>query len=150
MADRLFKLMLASPDGWVTRDDAEYLVLPGVEGYLGILANHAPLMTAIGIGTMMYRDETGYEHILAIHDGFLEVSNNVATILADSAEEGTCIDLDRAQQALERSKLRLQEAADDPDIDSERARAAYRRALNRIKVCEICDIKPKVQDQTSL
>ncbi len=138
--------MLATPAGWVASDDAEYLVLPGVDGYLGILANHAPLMTAIGIGTMMYRYENCYEHNLAISDGFLEVSENVATIIADSAEAAEGIDIDRAQLALERAKAHLAEAGTDPDIDVERARAAYRRALNRIKVCEICDIKPKSMD----
>jgi F-type H+-transporting ATPase subunit epsilon len=133
---KTFKLMLATPEGWVARDDAESLIVPGVEGYLGILANHAPLMTALAIGSLTYRDSAGYDHIFAVTDGFLEVSKNVVTIIADSAETADKIDIDRAKSALERAKQRLDEASTNPDIDVERARAAYRRALNRIKIAE--------------
>ncbi len=140
MADKTFKLLLATPAGWVARDDAESLIVPGVVGYLGILANHAPLMTAIGVGALTYRDATGYDHTLAVTDGFLEVSNNVVTIIADSAETAECIDIERARKALERAKARLEKAGTDPSIDVERARAAYRRAMNRIRIAESCDI----------
>ncbi len=131
-----FKLMLATLSGWVARDDAESLIVPGVEGYLGVLANHAPLMTAIGIGALTYRDSAGYEHLFAVTDGFLEVSGNVATIIADAAETADHIDIERARKALERAKKRLEQATSEPGIDVERARAAYRRALNRIKVAQ--------------
>jgi len=137
---KTFKLMIATPEGWVARDDAESLVIPGIDGYLGILANHAPLMTAIGIGTLTYRDSAGYDHIFAVHDGFLEVSGNVVTIIADSAETADRIDIERAKSALDRAKQRLADATTHPDIDIERARAAYRRALNRIKIAETCEI----------
>jgi len=134
-----FRLMIATPSGWAADDEAESLVAPGVEGYLGILANHAPLMTALGIGKLTYRDSAGYDHIFAVTDGFLEVSNNVVTIIADAAEVADRIDIERARRALERAQERLHRAATDPSIDVERARAAYRRALNRIKVAESYD-----------
>lgn len=137
---KTFKLTIATPAGWVADEEAESLTVPGVDGYLGILANHAPLMTAIDIGKLSYRDYSGYDHILAVTGGFLEVSDNVVTIIADSAEEGDCIDIDRAKQALERARERLHDAVSDPDIDTERARAAYRRALNRLKVAEYCEV----------
>ena len=139
---KTFKLMLATPEGWAARDDAESLTVPGVDGYLGILANHAPLMTAVGIGCLTYRDSAGYDHIFAVTDGFLEVSKNVVTIIADTAELAENIDIGRAKSALERAKQRLEEASTNPDIDVERARAAYRRALNRIKIAEISPQHP--------
>jgi F-type H+-transporting ATPase subunit epsilon len=132
--------MIATLAGWVVRDDAESLIVPGVEGYLGILANHAPLMTAIGIGALTYRDSAGYDHVFAVTEGFLEVSRNIVTIIADTAEVADCIDIDRARAALERAQERLKDATTDPSIDVERARAAYRRALNRIKIAETCEI----------
>jgi F-type H+-transporting ATPase subunit epsilon len=131
-----FKLMLATPFGWVAKDDAESLIVPGVEGYLGILANHAPLMTALGIGALTYRDSSGYDHLLAVTEGFLEVSDNVVTIIADAAETKEKIDIERARRALERAEKGLKEAATSKDIDIERTRAAYRRAKNRIKIAE--------------
>ena len=137
---KTFNLTIATPAGWVTDDEAESLTVPGIEGYLGILANHAPLMTAIEIGQLSYRDYSGYDHILAVTDGFLEVSDNLVTIIADTAEEGDRIDIERAQKALERSKKRLHDAVSYPTIDTERARAAYRRALNRLKVAEYCEV----------
>ncbi len=136
MPGQLFKLMIATPSGWAARDDAESLIVPGVTGYLGILANHAPLMTALGIGKLSYRDNSGYDHLFAVTEGFLEVSDNVVTIIADSAETREDIDIDRARNALKRAEKRLEEASISPEIDIERARIAYRRALNRIRVAE--------------
>jgi F-type H+-transporting ATPase subunit epsilon len=133
---RTFSITLATPAGWAVRDDAESLIVPGTEGYFGILANHAPMMAAIGIGALAYRDSAGYDHVLAVTDGFLEVSDNVVTIIADSAEMQERIDIDRARRALERAKEHLKRAAAERGIDAERARAAYRRAMNRIEVAE--------------
>jgi F-type H+-transporting ATPase subunit epsilon len=146
-----FNLTIATPTGWAADDEVESLIIPGIDGYLGILAHHAPLMTAIAIGLLTYRDYAGYDHILAVTDGFIEVSNNKATIIADTAEEGTCIDINRAKLALERAHQRLKIAVADPSIDVERARAALRRAMNRIKVAEMCEIidpKKKAPSQT--
>ena len=136
MPEHTFKLLIATPTGWAAQTDAESLIVPGAEGYLGILANHAPLMTAIGVGALNFRDGDGYDHIYAVTEGFLEVSNNVVTIIADAAETKEEIDLERAKRALERAKDRLQRAAGDHTIDIERARAAYSRALNRIRIAE--------------
>ena len=136
MTEKTFELLIATPDGWAVRDDAESLIVPGVDGYLGILANHAPLMTAIGIGKLTYRDSAGYDHFFAVTEGFLEVSTNVVTIIADSAEVAKRIDLERAREALVRARKRLEMASTDPSIDVERARTAWRKALNRIRIAE--------------
>jgi len=139
---KTFRLTIATPAGWAADDEAESLTVPGVEGYLGILADHAPLMTALGVGLLQYRDSAGYEHVFAVTDGFLEVANNKVTIIADAAEANDCIDIDRANDALKRAQARLDMAATDPSVDLERARASYRRALNRIKAAKTCDIFP--------
>src|SRR3990172_2305153 len=131
-----FKFLIATPTGIVAEDESESLVLPGIAGYLGILANHAPLMTQVDIGTIKYRDTSGYDHHLAVTDGFLEVSKNIVTIIADAAEISHKIDLNRARAALGRAEGRLRSAVDDPNIDTNRARAAFRRARNRILVHE--------------
>ncbi len=136
MAGPNFRLIIATLAGDTIEEDAESLIVPGVDGYLGILANHAPLMTAIDIGTLTYRDTAGYDHVFAVTDGFLEVSKNIVTIIADAAETADHIDIERAKKALERAKKRLEQATTDPNIDTTRARAAYRRALNRIKIAE--------------
>ncbi|MFH1676878.1 MAG: ATP synthase F1 subunit epsilon, partial [bacterium] len=95
MPEKTFHLMIATPTGWAVKDDAESLIIPAAEGYMGILANHAPLMTALAIGTLTYRDSSGYDHIFAVTEGFLEVSQNTVTILADAAETKEKIDIDR-------------------------------------------------------
>jgi F-type H+-transporting ATPase subunit epsilon len=62
------------------------IIAPGSEGYLGVLANHAPLLTALGAGHLTVKETPGREYIYKLAGGFLEVSNNLATILADSLE----------------------------------------------------------------
>jgi F-type H+-transporting ATPase subunit epsilon len=136
MADKKFKVTIATPTGVVVDTESESLLAPGTEGYLGILPNHAPLMTGLDVGLIRYRDLDNYDHYFAVTDGFLEVSNNIVTIIADACELSAEIDLERAKQSLERAQERLQQASTDSAIDTERARAAVRRAKNRIEVAE--------------
>jgi len=79
-----FQLAILTPersvfDGWV-----EYVQVPGSEGYLGVLAHHASLVTSLGAGTLTVRRPGGSEETLAVSGGFFEVGNNHATVLADS------------------------------------------------------------------
>ncbi len=112
-----------------------HVLAPGKDGYLGILANHAPLVTSLDIGLVNYTPAGGgQEQLFAVANGFLEVSNNEVSLLADSAESWEDIDIDRAQEALKRAENRL--AIMDDKIDIQRARDALRRAQNRIRVKE--------------
>ncbi|MCE5199513.1 MAG: F0F1 ATP synthase subunit epsilon [Armatimonadota bacterium] len=133
MAERKFKLEVITPDRKVLSDDSVVSVtLPGIEGYLGVLANHAPLMTALGVGELDFRKADGTADSMAIAGGFVEVYDNTVTVLADSGELREEIDVDRAEAAIHRAEERL--ASHAVDIDAERARVALLRAINRLKV----------------
>jgi F-type H+-transporting ATPase subunit epsilon len=115
--------------------DVKSLVVPGSEGYLGILSNHAPLITALQPGKIEYTDANDQRQYLAVTAGFLEVSGNIATLLADAVEETEAIDLKRAEDSRDRAWQKLKAAgAGDSSIDVPRARASLRRAQNRIRV----------------
>lgn len=113
--------------------DVDIVIAPGVEGQLGILPHHAPLLTMLQPGELVVRKE-GEETAIFVSGGFLEVMQNRVTVLADAAERAEEIDIERAEAAKRRAEemLRLRPA----DIDLARADAALRRALVRIKVAE--------------
>lgn len=79
-----FTLAILTPDRTVFEGAVEYVEVPGGEGYLGVLANHAPLVTTLAEGTLKMRKAGGAEETLGVSGGFFEVSNNRATVLADS------------------------------------------------------------------
>ena len=85
-----FKLSIVTPEKIFYEAEVESLSVPGSEGYLGILAHHAPLITAIKPGKIEFRDTEDQIHQLAVSGGFLEVSGNIATILADSDMPAQC------------------------------------------------------------
>ena len=128
----MFKLSIVSPEKTLYEDEVESMVAPGAAGYLGILSNHAPLITSLAAGKLEIRDAQKKERIASISGGFLEVSNNAATILADAVEFVEEIDLSRAQDALRRAEERLNMAPGKVDLP--RARAALTRAQNRIRL----------------
>ncbi len=133
----MFRLSIVTPEKIYFEDDVASLVLPGTEGYLGVLSNHAPLITAVQPGKIEFRDANDNTHTLAVTMGFLEVSHNVATLLADAVEETEEIDLKRAKEAYHRAWELLKSAAKgDNAVDAKRARLALARASNRIKLYE--------------
>src|SRR5262249_7926783 len=82
----LFKLSILTPERTVFEGDVSYVEAPGTEGYFGVLANHAALVTALGPGTLTVRPADGADARWQVAGGFFEVSANTATVLADSAE----------------------------------------------------------------
>jgi len=99
-----------TPDRIVWDANAEELILPSSTGQLGILTDHAPLLTALDIGVM--RLKTGGNWIsFVIMEGFAEVEDNKITILCNGAEEGASIDASTAQAALEKVTVLVDEAA---------------------------------------
>ncbi len=123
---------IVSPDGSVFRGEARALKAPGVEGSFEVLYNHAPMIAAIDIGPLVVVDPSGEEIAFATSGGFVEVLNNAVTVLAETAEPASAIDVERARAAEQRALERLQSAA--PGIDRERAQRALERARNRLRV----------------
>jgi len=125
------KLDVVTAERAVFSDDVDVVVAPGVEGQLGILPHHAPLMTMLQSGELLVR-KGGEEFILAISGGFLEVRPDRVIVLADAAERAEEIDIHRAEEAKRRAEEWLKESA--PGVDMAQARAALHRALVRIEV----------------
>ena len=131
MADRL-TLEVATPTRLVVAETADEIVVPGRQGYFGVLPGHAPLLTTLGVGELMYRVGRD-EHYLAVAGGFAEVRNDKVIVLADSAERPEEIDRARAEQAKERAERRLSGRGSDDATDYARATAALARALTRLQ-----------------
>ena len=131
MAD-LLTLEIAAPTRLVVAETVHEVVIPGSQGYFGVLPGHAPLLSTLGIGELMYR-KGHTQHHLALTGGFAEVRNDKVIILADTAERPEAIDRARAERARERAEQRLSGRSQD-DIDFARASAALARALARLQV----------------
>lgn len=135
MSERTFTLEIVTPDRVVMSDDKVVsLVVPGVEGYFGIMAGHAPLISEITIGEITVRHSDGNITYIACAHGFIEVSENKASVLSYAAERAEEIDVERAREAARRAEERLAEASGE--VDHARAEAALKRALNRLRVAE--------------
>ncbi len=133
MANKL-NLEVVTPTKLVVSDQVDLCTVPGTEGAFGVMANHAPILSTLTIGEMHY-EKDGNQVRMAVSGGFVEVSDNRMTVLAEAAEIADDIDVDRALRAKERAEKRLQEAASGrEDIDIARAKAAMARALARLKV----------------
>jgi F-type H+-transporting ATPase subunit epsilon len=132
MAEKELLLEVVTPDRLVLSTEADVVVCPGVEGQFGVLVGHIPFLSALEIGEMYYR-KGGQTEYLAVSGGFAEVTGTKVTIVAESAEKGREIDVERAKRALERAEKRLA-AAKTEAIDWARAEAAMRRSLVRAKV----------------
>ena len=131
MADRL-TLELTTPTRLVVSEQVDEVVVPGIEGYFGVLPGHAAFLTTLGIGELTYRIGRDERHV-AVAGGFCEVRNDKVIILADTAELPEDIDRARAERARERAEQRLSGRAQE-EIDYARAAAALARALTRLQV----------------
>ena len=127
------RLDIVTAERLVYSEDVDIVVAPGIEGELGILPHHAPLMTTLQAGELRVK-ESGEEYSLAISGGFLEVRPDRVIVLADTAERDDEIDLARAEAAKRRAEERLSQRT--PGTDLARAEAALRRSLARLKVAE--------------
>ena len=132
MAEKQLLLEVVTPDRLVLSTEAEVVVCPGVEGQFGVLPGHIPFLSALEIGEMYYKS-AGKTEYLAVSGGFAEVTGEKVTIVAESAEVGREIDVERARRAQERAEKRLA-TAKTAEVDWTRAEAAMRRSLMRVKV----------------
>ncbi len=129
MADT-FEIEIATPERSIVRDTAIRAQIPGKDGYFGVRPDHAALVSELAIGTLSYVTPQEVRSVVAVHGGFVEVLDNHVRVLADIAEPGVEIDLQRAQQALERSQ-QLVNSSEGADPAS--ALAAVMRAEARIE-----------------
>jgi F-type H+-transporting ATPase subunit epsilon len=131
MADT-FQLEIVTPEKKVVETAAaEEVQIPGRNGYLGIMPSHAPLITELAVGKITYREHSA-EQQLAVAWGFAEVLPDKVTILAETAERPSEIDVDRARKAKERAEQRL--TSGDASVDVERALDSLHRAQARLDV----------------
>ena len=125
------RLEIVTAERVIYSEDVDVLVAPGIDGELGILPRHAPLLTVLKPGEMRVVKD-GEETYMAVSGGFLEVLGNKVTILADTAEHVEEINVQRAEEALTRAQERV--SATTTDMDLERAMASIRRSQARLRV----------------
>lgn len=130
MSEKTQRLEIVTPQKKVFSEEVKFLVAPGTDGELGILPEHAPLITSLNIGVLRIQQE-GKNIKVVVTGGFMEVRNSKVTVLANSAERSEDIDVARAEAAKQRAEQRL--AAKSPEIDVLRAELALKRALTRLK-----------------
>ncbi len=125
------RLEVVSPDGRVFTDDVDSVVVPGIEGELGILPHHTPLVTALGTGELRIR-QAGTVQFMLISGGFVEVRPEKVVVMAFVAEHSDEIDAAAAAEARKAAEADLQDVHDP--VDLARVRAALQTALMRERI----------------
>ena len=131
-----FLLKIVTPYGMYLNEEVEYLSVQAPHSVLGILPNHAELVSTVLISAMKVRIHGTYFYY-AIGEGVLHVKKDETVLLINSIERQDEIDIARATAAKERAEKKLKEAQMNEEIDVIRAEAALKRALNRIKVAKL-------------
>ena len=129
----MIHLSIVTPFKKLVEAQVDEVVLPGREGYLGVLPGHAPLLTSLAVGRISYRRGTETREVVVAW-GFAEVLPDKVTVLSDVAERAEDVDLERARQAKQRAEERLRKGGEDLDWD--RAGVALEKAVVRIHVAE--------------
>jgi len=136
MAENI-RLEVVTPEKEVVNAMAQIVMAPGSLGEFGVLSGHTPFMTALKIGAIHYRDESGKDQYVFVSGGFAEALPDKVTVLAESAERMEDIDPKRAKEAMERAEKRLADERAKEEIDRARARAALERAVMRLKIAAL-------------
>lgn len=132
------QLEVVTPERLVEAVGVESLVLPGADGFIGVLKDHAPMVARLKAGPLRVRVD-GKVRRFAVSGGFFEVAGNRAIVLADAAERAEEIDIERARAARDRALARLRTRGED--VDYVRARVALERALVRLKTAGSADFR---------
>ena len=131
MAGKLHVEIVTGERVILTEDDVDMVLVPGGAGMLGILPQHAPLVTTLSLGELRLK-KGGTEQSILVFGGFMEVSNNKVLVLADTAERVEELDLARAEDARKRAEVSI--ASRQSTMDLEAAQASLRRANLRLRV----------------
>lgn len=129
------KLEVVTPEKYVVDEEVQIAVAPGSLGEFGVLIGHTPFLTTLKIGSVRFTDKNGKERFVFVSGGFAEALPDKLTILAESAERRVDIDIERARAALKRAEERLAREKDE-NVDFMRAQAALQRAVQRIRLAE--------------
>lgn len=132
MADKKFQLDIVTPSSTVYSGEVQSFTAPGVVGNFQVLFNHAPLLSAVGIGEVKIVQSDGTQLRYATSGGFVEVKTNKVILLAESAENESEINRERAEKAKNRATDRLKMKKNEVDLD--RAQASLLRSINRLKI----------------
>lgn len=126
---------IVSQDRLVYQGDADIVIIPGVEGEMGVLPNHAPLLSTLKYGILKVRYQ-GREEVFTVAGGVVEVQPQIVTVLADAAENVEEIDVARAEAARKRAEEYLK-AGPPPDIDTYMAmETSLRRSNLRLEAAQ--------------
>lgn len=124
-------LEIIQPTSDIISGSYDHIILPGIDGYFGVSANHTPFITILKSGVaQLYKGDKVSK--LAIHDGFCTVEENKVIILCEVLEKEEEIDLNRAESAKERAEQRMK--SNDESINFRRAEAALKRAITRLEI----------------
>ncbi|AYC28838.1 F0F1 ATP synthase subunit epsilon [Paenisporosarcina cavernae] len=129
------KVNIVTPDGPVYDSEVQMIIAKTAAGEIGVLAGHIPMVAPLEVGAIRLKKEGNVQDIVAVSGGFIEVRPEQVTILAQSAEISSAIDVARAKEAVKRAEERLNASKAD-DIDFKRAELSLKRAMNRINVYE--------------
>jgi F-type H+-transporting ATPase subunit epsilon len=131
---KTFNLEIITPYRVFFKGKAESIIIDSVDGEMGILADHEPIVTPIAIGSAKVQAE-GKWKTAALSDGFLEMEDNNVTVLIGAAEWPEEIDVSRAERALKRAKERLEDRS--MPWETKRAELAQSRAISRLKIAKL-------------
>lgn len=137
MAEGKLLLEIVTPQGLIFSEEVDEVTATGSEGEFGVLPGHVPFVTTLRVG--MLTCKTGNEmKIFFVNWGYAEVGHDRVMILADSAERSDEIDIERAKAAMKRAEERLKKAE---EIDFRRAETALERAATRMQIAEVRRMK---------
>jgi F-type H+-transporting ATPase subunit epsilon len=131
MAEATFTLEILTPSRREFEGQVQSIVAPGLVGYLGVLAHHAPLITPLAPGRLTVKDPAGARQHYFVSGGFLEVSDNHATVLADSLEAASAIDPQEAEAAVAAADRARKTVVGAPDVAAAEQALAMARARQR-------------------
>ncbi len=129
-----FQLSVVAPDRSVVDEPVYSVVIPGVNGYFGVMAGHAPQIAALRPGLLEFEDANHQRSFYAIAGGFAEVTGSRMTILADGAEKAPDIDIATAEADLEAARKALR--GEESSMTTEEATLEIERAMTRIRIAK--------------
>lgn len=130
------RLQVVTPQGSKIDETASQVTAPGELGHLGILPGHRPLLTSLGIGVLEYAGEGGSGY-LTINEGYMQVANDVVTLVTEASEWPEEIDVERAREAQKRAERELDAIDEERPEERARAKARRERADNRLEAARL-------------